>query len=72
MGLYSEAIKERDRIDRELVKNADVRMLNRDRDIGKADGDDAKAALNYILGKFDLAADGVYGYKDTAEMLCIL
>ena len=39
MGLYSEAIKERDRIDRELVKNADVRMLNRDRDIGKADGD---------------------------------
>lgn len=72
MGLYSEAIKERDRIDRELVKNADVRMLNRDRDIGKADGDDAKAALNYILGKFDLAADGVYGYKDTAEMLDLM
>ncbi len=70
MGLYTEVIRERDRIDREMVKNADYRMMNRQSNPGSA-GDDNGAflALDHILESFGLNADEVYGYESTEEML---
>ena len=73
MGLYTEVIKERDRIDRELVSNADARMMNSRRVTGSAeDPDGAQLAVDFILNKFELDAGDVYGYKDTTEMLDLI
>ena len=70
MGIYTESLKNRERNDLELERNAELRMRNRlDRDSGKDDSEGAFFALNFILGKFGLSANEVHGYADTQEML---
>jgi len=70
MGIYTESLKNRERNDLELERNAELRMKNRlDRDSGKDDSEGAFFALNFILGKFGLSANEVHGYANTQEML---
>ncbi|MBR2705655.1 MAG: ATP-binding cassette domain-containing protein [Mogibacterium sp.] len=70
MGIYTEALKNRERNDLELERNAELRMMNRlDRDPKFNDADGAFFALNHILGKFGLSANEVHGYSGTQEML---
>jgi ABC-type bacteriocin/lantibiotic exporter with double-glycine peptidase domain len=73
MGIYTEVIRERDRIDRELVLNADIKMKNRHRNVlNKDDPAGSQLALNTILDKFGVTADKVFGYTDTIEMLDLM
>lgn len=70
MGIYTEALKNRERNDLELERNAEMRMMNRlDRDSKAGDTDGAFFALNHILKKFGLAAREVHGYDSMQEML---
>ena len=70
MGIYTEALKNRERNDLELERNAELRMMNRlDRDSQIGDTDGAFFALNFILKKFGLAAREVHGYENMQDML---
>ena len=70
MGLYTESIKERDRIDRELERGADIRIQSRLRGAMEPGmNDSAQFALNHILAVYGLSAREVHGYEDISEML---
>lgn len=73
MGLYTEVIRERERQDNALVREADYRMMHR---MGKDDpdvsSDRAQLVVAKILSKFGLEAKEVRGFEDTAEMLDLM
>ena len=70
MGLYTESIKERDRIDRELERGADIRIQSRLRgSMEPGMNDSTQFALNHILSAYGMSAREVHGYEDISEML---
>lgn len=70
MGIYTEALKNRERNDLELERNAELRMMNRlDKDSQIGDTDGAFFALNFILKKFGLTAREVHGYENMQDLL---
>ena len=70
MGLYTEVIRERDRKDRETASTAEARMMHRRISTGTTgDTDGAQLAVHYILDKFDITANPVWGYTTVNEML---
>ena len=70
MGIYTEALKKREKYDLELERDAERRMTDRlKKSRGSGDPDGAFFALNHILGKFGLSAAEPHGYTGVQEML---
>lgn len=70
MGIYTEALKNREKNDLELERSAELKMRNHlDRDAKQTDPDGELFALNHILRKFGLPATEVHGYESVQEML---
>ena len=70
MGFYTDVIKERDRIDRELVKIADGNLRNQRGNTTAVKGTAGVfEALSLILSKYGIEADEVYGGRDINEIL---
>ena len=73
MGFYTDVIKERDRIDRELVINADKSLRNQPGDTAAAEGTAGVfEALSLILDKYGLETNEVFGCSDINEMLDLM
>ncbi len=73
MGFYTDVIKERDRIDRELVINADKSLRNQPGDTAAAEGTAGVfEALNLILDKYGLETSEAFGCRDINEMLDLM
>ena len=73
MGFYTDVIKERDRIDRELVINADKSLRNQPGYTAAAEGTAGVfEALNLILDKYGLETSEAFGCRDINEMLDLM
>ena len=73
MGFYTDVIRERDRIDRELVINADKSLRNQPGDTAAAEeAAGVFEALNLILDKYGLEANEAFGCRDINEMLDLM
>ena len=70
MGLYTKTIKDRDRLDKDMVEQAELHLMNRIRNNATdKTTDGSQTAVNYILNKFSLSSREVYEYSDTFELL---
>ena len=73
MGFYTDVIRERDRIDRELVINADKSLRNQPGDTAAAEeAAGVFEALNLILDKYGLETNEAFGCRDINEMLDLM
>ncbi|SCW61597.1 ABC-type bacteriocin/lantibiotic exporter, contains an N-terminal double-glycine peptidase domain [Ruminococcaceae bacterium YRB3002] len=73
MGLYTKVLKERNRLDNDLMRQADQNMMNRvKKNAYSGYSDEAQAAVNYILARFGLAAREIYEYSDAQELLDLM
>lgn len=70
MGFYTDVIRERDRIDRELEKDAELCLKDSRGNSGPTEAfGGACPALKLILSRYGLAAKEVHGCRNITEML---
>ena len=70
MGLYSKAIRKKEEDNQKYEQYADESLLNDKAMLKLEEGvDDAQTTVLYILGKFGIQMDRLYGLRNVDEML---